>query len=92
MSSSSSMSLIPFDGRDFALWKIKASAYLGGRGWSDVVILSNAAIPVAKIETEESKQKISENKSKAYAFLVNSLSNNILSLFANSAVGDPAVL
>ena len=35
--SSNSFTLIPFDGKDFALWKIKAAAYVAGRGWYDVV-------------------------------------------------------
>lgn len=88
MSSSSSISLIPFDGKDFALWKIKAVAYIGGRGWTDAIMDPKY---VSKMEADE-KQQHSQNKSKVYAFLVNSLSYNILSLFASSATGEPYVM
>jgi hypothetical protein len=53
--SNSSITLIPFDGKDFALWKIKVLAYIDGRGWS-ASITSNA--------TPTDEQKYTEHKSK----------------------------
>jgi hypothetical protein len=32
--SSSAIITIPFNGKDFPLWKIKVVAYINGQGWS----------------------------------------------------------
>jgi hypothetical protein len=36
-SSSKTVSIIPFDGKDFALWKLKVKATLKGQGWYGVL-------------------------------------------------------
>ncbi len=83
-SSSKSVSIIPFDGKDFGLWKLKVKATLKGQGWYHVLD------PDAKIKREHKD----DDKPKVYAFLVNCLSNSVLSLFAAYAdvEDDPLVL
>jgi hypothetical protein len=93
--SSNYITLIPFDGKDFPVWKIKVCAYIGGRGWSDIVTADSKIVsPTVTVTDDGTEQKVvlSDSQLQANAFLVNSLSNNILSLFASYATGNPAVL
>jgi hypothetical protein len=95
MSESSRISVIPFDGKDFPLWKIKVQAYMAGQGWSNSIKKESeikAEIAAAGKDADIYTQRLAECKPKVYALLVNSLSNDILSLFAASANGDPHVL
>lgn len=85
VSTSSSITLIPFDGKDYSLWKIKSESYICSRGWKDVCTTT-------VISTDDNKEKVSERKIQAYTFLVNSLNNTTLSLFRAYATGDPYVL
>src|SRR5437868_6638679 len=98
--SSTSIYILPFNGKDYSLWKIKVLAHINGQGWSSVIdnpkpitplpIASSTgpALPLAEAE----QKKWQEIAPKVYAFLVTSLSNDVLSLFANVATGDPHVL
>lgn len=93
---SARMSLIPFDGTNYALWKKKASAYIKGAGWARVVF-SEKPLLLVKQEEEEIKkplllvkpeeEEIKKEKElygdKAYAFLINSLKDNVLGLFTD---------
>ena len=80
---SSSITTIPFNGKDFPLWKIKVQAYIGGQGWTKVISA------LVKPDPDDKK----DDEPKVFAFLVNSLSYSVLSLFASvAAEQDPRKL
>ena len=79
---STSITTIPFNGKDFPLWKIKVQAYIGGQGWTKVI---------SALKPDPNDKK--EDELKVFAFLVNSLSYSVLSLFASvAAEQDPRKL
>jgi hypothetical protein len=95
MSEASRISIIPFDGKDFPLWKIKVQAYMAGQGWSSAIKKESeikAEIAAAGKDADAYTRRLAESQPKVYALLVNSLSNDILSLFAASATGNPQVM
>ena len=80
---STSITTIPFNGKDFPLWKLKVQAYIGGQGWSKVIF---------DVKPDPADYK-KEEEPKVFAFLVNSLSYSVLSLFASvAAEQDPRKL
>ena len=123
----SSITLIPFDGTNYQLWKIKALSYIKGQGWYNAMFSTTATLTSASTtsalstlkldsgkpsasskgikapvsgEEQDKEKEIKEKeinlnyetyKTKAYAFIVNSLSNEVLSLFT-SVKEDPAEL
>ena len=87
------ISSIPFDGKDFMLWKIKFLAYMAGQGWDKAlqptpdasVSLTAGAMGTMSINDAADAlvkeiKTIGEIKPKVYALLVNSLHNNVLAL------------
>ena len=87
MSKSSTISPIPFDGKDFSLWKIKADAYMAAKGWTDIVMEGKAS------KAEEKVEDLTDRKAKAFSFLVTSLNSDTLSLFrAHTPKRDPHAL
>src|SRR5438132_568788 len=94
--SSTSIYVIPFNGKEYSLWKIKVLAHINGQGWSLVInhakptishplVSSSSTGPAAAVLPSAEQKSWEDIAPKVYAFLVTSLTNDVLSLFAHFA-------